>query len=157
MARKILPVDIHPDLTQNRLEAIAELFQSVRDEVIDKREINSGDDAWSIGCRSYSWTRSAISKAALSDLKFIPWLKVLEDKGLYFTFTIGAIPIKFYSGNPEHLPNKTSYFKALEFLARQYAFPGMKDENSFVFRFILENWPISQNRGCHVRTNRHRW
>lgn len=138
MARKILPVDIHPDLTRSRLEAIAELLQSVRDKVINKREINCGDDAWSVGCRAYSWTRSAISEAASTDPKFIPWLKVLEDKGLYFTFTIGAIPIKFYRGSPDHLPNKTSYFKAQEFLARQYAFPSMKEENSFVFRFIIE-------------------
>lgn len=138
MARKILPVDIHSDLTQDRLEAIAELFESVREDVINKREIISGDDSWSVGCRAYSWTRSAITKAASRDPKFIPWLKVLEDKGLYFTFTIGAIPIKFYSGSLDHLPNKTAYFKTQEFLARQYAFPSMKDEDSFVFRFILE-------------------
>lgn len=138
MKKKILPSDIHPDLTEDRLRAIAELIQNQRKDIIDKSEIDRGDNAWSIGCRAYAWTCKAITKAALEDNRFAQWLNVLEAQGLYFTFTIGAIPIKFYRADPENLPGRVSYYRSAEFLARQQAFPFVKNKDNFLFRLIIE-------------------
>lgn len=138
MQKKILPSDVHPDLTEDRLNAIAELIRNQRKDIIGKSEIDRGDNAWSIGCRAYACTCYAITNAASKDDRFAAWLNVLEDQGLYFTFTLGDIPIKFYRGDPENPPGRVSYYRSAEFLARQRAFPFTKNKDNFLFRLIIE-------------------
>jgi len=139
MRKKTIPKDIHPDLTEYRLLKVANLIREQRQDVLYRSERVRGDNSWSIGCRAYSWTCHALNKASLHDHPYSEWLSIVEDKGLYFTFSIGSVPIKFYRGDPNNPPVRASFYTSDEFLARQSAFSfNPKNDQDFVLRLIIE-------------------
>jgi len=62
-----------------------------------------GDNEWSLGCRAYARTCFAIRAAS----KEYPWLTILhESEELRFSFVIGDIPFRFYTGEPDDPPGR---------------------------------------------------
>lgn len=93
----------YPSLTPDRLKTVASIIRDTRNATVFLHEPLEGDTAWSLGCRVYSRTIAKIRSASLE----MPWLRVLpESQNLKFTFSIGRLPIKFYKGDPEDIPDK---------------------------------------------------
>jgi hypothetical protein len=98
------PSDFHPALTEDRLAVAARLLVRGRSDAIARAEPDAGDDAWSIGCRAYSFSRHQVRRAAESGR--FPWLKVL-DGGQHFVFLIEGVPIRFYPGPADNPSTRT--------------------------------------------------
>lgn len=96
--KNLLPWQIHPSLKPERLEFLAALFRDVRHDLSLLHEPSRGDTNWSRGCRAYDRTRYAVAQAAIGEQR--DWLSIVEDDGLHFVFSIGAVPIRFYRGEP---------------------------------------------------------
>jgi hypothetical protein len=95
------PWQNYPDLSKDRLSAVATIIRNVRHGVVLLHEPDEGDGPWSLGCRAYERTCAAIRKAAIN----YSWLRTLpETHTLGFSFAIGAVPFRFYRGNPDEPP-----------------------------------------------------
>ena len=70
------PWDLHPALTEERLSACARLLARGRSDAVAMADPWAGDDAWSIGCRAYSFSRNRLRQAAEGGR--YPWLGVLD-------------------------------------------------------------------------------
>lgn len=93
----------YPSLTLENLAFVATLMRDVRDGAARLHDAEAGDTNWSFGCRVYSRTLVQMRRAAFTT----PWLTVLpETHDLRFTFTIGAVPLKFYKGDADEVPQK---------------------------------------------------
>jgi len=89
------------DCSRKRLSTIADIIRRVRQDVVALHEPENGDGAWSLGCRAYERTCDAIKKAAVT----YEWLTILpETSSLGFSFALGAVPCRFYRGDPEEPP-----------------------------------------------------
>jgi len=139
MKQKTIPSQIHPDLRMDRLTTLKQLIEKQLEDIVDKCEEDRGDNPWSNGCRAYAWICKAIRNASHTNPDCSQWLKVLEDSGLYFTFMIGNVPIKFYTGDIENLPTKITKNSGVEKSVRQGAFPFIiNDDSDFLFRIIID-------------------
>lgn len=96
------PWDLHPALTEERLSACARLLARGRTDAVSMADPWAGDDAWSIGCRAYSFSRNRLRQAAEGGR--YPWLGVL-DATQHFVFLIDGVPVRFFRGDAEE-PNK---------------------------------------------------
>lgn len=56
----------------------------------------AGDDAWSIGCRAYSFSRNRLRRAA--EAGRYAWLGVLDETH-HFVFLIEGVPVRFFRGD----------------------------------------------------------
>lgn len=93
----------YPSLTVDRLTRVASIMRDARDGAALLHDIEAGDSNWSLGCRVYSRIMAGLRR----DTLLTPWLTVLpETHALRFTFTIGAIPVKFYKGVADDVPTK---------------------------------------------------
>jgi len=98
------PWESYPMLALERLVAVGEMMREERDGAAELHNVAAGDSPWSLGCRIYSRTISRIARETLQ----WPWLRVLpESHALRFTFAIGAMPIKFYKGEPDDVPSRS--------------------------------------------------
>lgn len=88
------PSDLHPCLTDDRIDFIGQLIARVRAENLDSAEAR--DDGWSIGCRAHTWVRSEIKSQALTT----SWLNVI-DPSLRFIAAIDNVQFSFYKGMVE--------------------------------------------------------
>jgi len=89
------PSELHPDLTDERIDLIGRLIAKVRLENIESAD--ERDDGWSLGCRAYKWCCSEI--AALSTTT--EWITVVNHT-LKFIFMIGNVEVSFYKGEVEN-------------------------------------------------------
>ena len=120
-----LPWKLHPSLTQERLGIIAGLICSVRHEVALLHEPNKGDTPWSLGCRAYARACFVIAQAA--QFRYREWLRVIEDGGLHFVFTVGGAPLRFYRGLMDESNPRYRIRKLPEIVAQQSAFAFMQE------------------------------
>jgi hypothetical protein len=136
-----LPWQIHPALTAARLRIVAGIFRDVRRETVKVYEPSKGDIAWNIACTAYARTIWAISQAVLRD-ECRGWLSIVDKEGLAFVFGIGGVPIRFYSGDPEHPPERALQKRVTEMEAQYEAFDTMDDPTNDhapdrYFRYII--------------------
>lgn len=97
------PWSKYPPLEEERLIVIANILRTVRHEAVLLHEPGVGDNAWSLGCRVYVRECHAVRAAAQK----YPWLKILDEaEPLRFTFAIGTIPVRFYTGEAEGAPGR---------------------------------------------------
>jgi hypothetical protein len=95
------PWDPYPSLTAERLAIVADKLRKARDGTTKLYDPTGGDTPWSHGCRAH--VRQI--KAVLDSAKEHDWLTILPDsEGLRFTFAIGGVPIRFYRGTPQEIP-----------------------------------------------------
>jgi hypothetical protein len=134
--QNFLPWELNSSLTLERLVTIAKIISNVRRETSLLHDSENGDDSWSLGCRSYSRARHALSQASLR----YDWLRILpESAALRFTFTVGSVPVRFYHGDPEDPPKRYISRTFAEFHQQSLAldFSGSKVLGS-VFRMAYE-------------------
>jgi hypothetical protein len=91
----VKPWDYHPDLTVERLIAVAQLLASGRGRALDRHEPSIGCDAWTLGVEAFNFGRHAINRAA-GEAGF-EWLTV-PDSSRRLQFRMGDVPMRFYRG-----------------------------------------------------------
>ncbi len=97
------PWSKYPDLSRERLSALANIIRRVRREAVALHQAQNGDNEWSLGCRVYVRTCHALTQAA----KEYPWLTILpEPEKLSFSFAVGTIPFRFYRGAADDPPGR---------------------------------------------------
>jgi hypothetical protein len=129
------PPDFHPALTKNRLALAARLLARGRSDAIARAEPGIGDDAWSIGCRAYSFSRHQVRRAAESGR--YPWLSVL-DRTQHFVFLIDGVPVRFYRGLADDPSARTLMQHEIEARQISLAFGGCGETEGLLFRLAIE-------------------
>lgn len=128
------PWECHPDLTEERLRLLAKFFADTASEVAGEHSPESGDDAWSLGCRRNAWWRNRMLDIVQSGTW--PWLQVIcPTKG--FVFAIGDVPMRFYRGRSETPPMNTLAHRADELRQLTIAF-GDSDYRVFKWRVSID-------------------
>ncbi|MCC7105934.1 MAG: hypothetical protein IT307_12390, partial [Chloroflexi bacterium] len=92
-------------------------------------------DAWSIGCRAYSFSRHQVRAAA--ETGRYPWLKVL-DGTQHFVFLIDGVPVRFYRGDAEEPTRRTLRQQEIEAEQLSLAFSGADAATGLMFRLAVE-------------------
>lgn len=130
------PSDCHPDLQADRLLALAQFFASTRSAVVALHDPLSGDDGWSLGCRSFSrWKNLLLNKAQSGEW---PWLGIINPK-MGFVFSIGSVPVRFYRGSMLKPPFRTLASTAQELRQMSLAFPAAEEHyRDLKWRFAIE-------------------
>lgn len=127
------PWDLHPSLTEERLAAAARLLVRGRADALAMADPWAGDDAWSIGCRAYSFSRNQVRRAAESGR--FPWLSVLDETH-HFVFVIDGVPVRFFRGDADDPTKRT--LRQQEGEAQQLALALGGDAEGLMFRLALE-------------------
>lgn len=128
------PWDLHPALTEERLSAAARLLARGRADALALADPWAGDDAWSIGCRAYSFSRHQVANAARSGR--FPWLKVLDETH-HFVFLVDGVPVRFFRGDAEDPTKRT--LRQQETEAQQLALAlGSEGTEGLMFRLAVE-------------------
>lgn len=136
-APRRLPWELHPSLTEERLIAAARLLARGRADAIAFADPWAGDDAWSIGCRAYAFSKHQLSRAAEGGR--YPWLRVLDETH-HFVFLIEGVPVRFYRGDAEDPSRRT--LRQQESEAEQLALAlGSDGAEGLMFRFAVETEP----------------
>jgi len=112
------PTDIHPGLQEERLVIIGQLITAARHAAVSDHKPSEGDNNWVLGCRCYAWACHGVRRATE---RYPEWLTIIED-GLHFVFGIGGVPLRFYRGEPDDVPERTMSVNLPELRARQDAF-----------------------------------
>lgn len=111
------PSDIHPCLTDERIDQIGHLISGVRAENLESADHR--DNGWSLGCRAHAWICSEISTLATTT----SWLNIV-DPSLRFIGKIGSVEFSFYKGMADK-PKSNIYTRA-------QSHPELR-QNSFLF------------------------
>lgn len=128
------PWDLHPALSEERLTAAARLLARGRSDALAMADPWAGDDAWSIGCRAYSFSRHQVANAARSGR--FPWLKVLDETH-HFVFLVDGVPVRFFRGDAEDPSKRT--MRQQESEAQQLALAlGSEGTEGLMFRLAVE-------------------
>jgi hypothetical protein len=99
----IKPWEINPNLSKERIIAIANLITDVRAEVIERHDTELGDSPLSLGIRNYECCRNRIIMTAIEGSH--DWLSIQTATGR-FTFRLGKTPVRFVRNDPEQLPSE---------------------------------------------------
>ncbi|MBI0539677.1 hypothetical protein D9599_29700, partial [Roseomonas sp. KE2513] len=119
-----LPWNLHPALTEERITACTRLLARGPTDALAMADSRAGDDAWSIGCRAYSFSRNRLRWAA--EAGRYPWLGVLDETH-HFVFLIEGVPVRFFRGDAEEPSKRT--LRQQESEAQQLALAlGSEDE-----------------------------
>lgn len=93
----------YPSLTLEHLTFVAGVMRAARDGAVQLHDADAGDNNWSLGCRVYSRIMAQLRRES----QITPWLTVLpETQALRFTFAVGSVPLKFYKGDADDVPQK---------------------------------------------------
>ncbi|MGI4829833.1 MAG: hypothetical protein ACRYFU_16805 [Janthinobacterium lividum] len=93
----------YPDLTEDRLVAVANEIRHVRSECVMLHRPEDGDGNWCLSCRVYERTFRTITRLSSE----LDWLKINSElNALQFSFRIGSVPLRFYKGRPKDPPSR---------------------------------------------------
>jgi hypothetical protein len=129
------PWDLHPALTGERLSACARLLARGRADAVAMADPWAGDDAWSIGCRAYSFSRNRLRQAAEGGR--YPWLSVL-DATHHFVFLVDGVPVRFFRGDAEEPTKRTLRQQETEAQQLALALGGAETAEGLMFRLAVE-------------------
>jgi hypothetical protein len=133
-----LPWDLHPSLTAERLSACARLLARGRADALALADPWAGDDAWSIGCRAYSFSRNRLRQAAEGGRW--AWLGVLDETH-HFVFMIEGVPVRFFRGDAEEPTKRTLRQQETEAQQLALALGGAGSAEGLMFRLAVETEP----------------
>ncbi|TPG41879.1 hypothetical protein EAH89_28560 [Roseomonas nepalensis] len=133
--RARLPWDLHPALTEERITACARLLARGRTDALAMADSWAGDDAWSIGCRAYSFSRNRLRRAA--EAGRYPWLGVLDETH-HFVFLIEGVPVRFFRGDAEEPSKRTLRQQESEAQQLALALGGNDAAEGLMFRLAVE-------------------
>jgi hypothetical protein len=130
----VLPWEIHPALSEDRLRACALLLAHARRDAVRLASPELGDDTWSIGCRAYAFGRQRLQRAA--ERGTYNWLTVL-DQSHHFVFLIENVPVRFFRGSADDPTSRTLRRQIIE--AQQITMAlGREKAEGLVFRLAIE-------------------
>lgn len=129
------PWDLHPALTEERLSACARLLARGRADAVAMADPWAGDDAWSIGCRAYSFSRNRLRQAAEGGR--YPWLGVLDETH-HFVFMIEGVPVRFFRGDAEEPSKRTLRQQESEAEQLALALGDVGSAEGLMFRLAVE-------------------
>ncbi len=133
-ASQVLPWEIHPALTAERLRFCARLLTNARRDAVRLASPELGDDSWSVGCRAYAFGKQRLQRTAES--RTHSWLTVL-DQSHHFVFLIGNVPVRFFRGAADEPTARTLRRQVIE--AEQLTLAlGKEQAEGLVFRMALE-------------------
>lgn len=141
MSNHMTPWDFHPDLTEDRLMRLAQFFANTRRELISLHDRTKGDDAWSLGCRGFSWWRNRL--LAIANTDEWAWLSIINP-GKRFIFGIGAVPVRFYRGHINRPPMGTLADSFDELRQLSLAFPDTPNLRDLKWRFAIETGHLGE-------------
>jgi hypothetical protein len=125
------PSTFHPDLTDERLSAIAAKMLDVRYLTIQQMDTEY-DDNYTRECPVYGRTRKMLILLAKS--KKLPWLGI-KCMGMGVNISIGNVACKFFRDDLEN-PEKAGFFKRDDFLC---LFEEDEQDNvPVLWRFVIE-------------------
>jgi hypothetical protein len=128
------PWELHPALTAERLQTCARLLANARRDALLMASEEMGDDAWSVGCRAFAFSRHRLRRTA--EAGHYPWLRILDESHL-FVFLIEEVPVRFYRGPADDPTNRTLRRQQVE--AQQLSLAlGEDAEEGLLFRFAVE-------------------
>jgi hypothetical protein len=128
------PWDLHPALTEERLSAAARLLARGRADALAMADPWAGDDAWSVGCRAYAFSKHQLARAA--DSGRFPWLGILDETH-HFVFLVEGVPVRFFRGDAEDPTKRT--LRQQEGEAQQLALAlGDGAADGLMFRLAVE-------------------
>lgn len=130
------PSDVHPDLTDERLQSLANFFATTRSSVAALHDPLAGDDAWALGCRGFArWRNLLLSKFQSGEWA---WLRVINPSK-HFIFAIGNVPVRFYRGKSTRAPSRTLIQSAQELAQLSLAFSLEESQyRNLNWRFAIE-------------------
>jgi len=132
---KTFPWDYHPDLTEERLVAIAKLIADGRQTAVELFDEEAGDNGWTLGCRAFQFGRIRILRAV--DKETYPWLDVI-DRTFQLIFTIGEVPVRIYRGEAEEPTNRTQRQSLNELRQLSFSFDECEEGRELAYRFAVE-------------------
>jgi hypothetical protein len=127
-----MPWDYHADLAHHRLQLVAKLLRDTRRETLALHDPGAGDTAWSLGCRVYARSTEMLVRAAE---ELWPWFSIVQSN-LEFIFKIGAVPLRFYHGDPDH--PEPARFQAVAAEMRQLGLAFGDARSDLVWRIVVE-------------------
>lgn len=128
------PWHFHPDLTEERLVAVAQLIASGRDAALEIYDPERGFNGWLLGCCAYQFGRVRIERAV--EERQLPWLG-LSRGTRHFIFQIGAVPVRFYRDDPDDPSEKV--LQQSEYESRQMSLAlGDEGRGADSFRLIVQ-------------------
>jgi hypothetical protein len=130
-----LPWDLHLALTDERLAACARLLARGRADAVALADPWAGDDAWSIGCRAYSFSRNRLRQAAQGGR--YPWLGVLDETH-HFVFLIDGVPVRFFRGDAGEPSKRTLRQQESEAQQLALALGDAGASDGLMFRLAVE-------------------
>ena len=136
------PWDLHPALTEERLAAAARLLARGRADALAHADPWMGDDAWSIGCRAYAFSKHQLARAAESGR--YPWLGILDETH-HFVFLVDGVPVRFFRGDADDPSKRT--LRQQESETEQLALAlGGNDAEGLMFRLAVETGDAGEVR-----------
>ena len=133
-ASQVLPWEIHPALTAERLRFCARLLANARRDAVRMASPEMGDDSWSVGCRAYAFGKQRLQRTA--EGRTHNWLTVL-DQSHHFVFLIENVPVRFFRGAADEPTVRTLRRQVIE--AEQLTMAlGKERAEGLVFRMALE-------------------
>ncbi len=133
-ASRVLPWEIHPALTDERLRFCARLLANARRDAVRMASPEMGDDSWSVGCRAYAFGKQRLQRTA--EARTCDWLTVL-DGSHHFVFLIENVPVRFFRGAADEPTARTLRRQVIE--AEQLSLAlGREQAEGLVFRMALE-------------------
>jgi len=130
------PWDFNPDLSFDRLSIVANTIREAIEAVLERREPEMGDDGYAIGTRAFSWQKTAIEKLVVSEKH--PWLGIVSGNN-EFVFRIGAVPVRFFSGDHDKPHKRTARQTFAEFLQPSLDLAGTGYKSTdLIWRFVVE-------------------
>ena len=131
------PWEFHPDLTEGRLVAVAQLIASGRDAALEIYDPVRGFNGWLLGCCAYQFGRVRIERAV--EEQSLPWLGISRGTR-HFIFQIGAVPVRFYRDDPDDPSEKV--LQQSEFESKQLSLAlGDEGDGADSFRLIVQTGP----------------
>jgi hypothetical protein len=142
MSDNLKPWDCHPDLTEERLEQLAQFFASTRRELMSLYDRHKGDDPWSLGCRGFSWWKNRLM--TLANTNEWQWLSIISPTKR-FIFGIGDVPVRFYRGRISRPPEGTLASSFDELRQLSLAFPNDSHFRDLKWRFAIETGTLGES------------
>lgn len=128
------PWNLHPDLTEERLVAVAQLIASGRDAALEIYDPDRGFNGWLLGCCAYQFGRHRIERAV--DEAAFSWLSLARGTR-HFIFQIGSAPVRFYRDDPDDPSDKV--LRQSGFEAQQLSLSlGDEMAEGMSFRLVVE-------------------
>lgn len=135
------PSEFHAGLTEQRIQAVAQVILNARTACLEHHDEISGDTNWSYGCRARDWTRQALRTAA-EDGQY-DFLSIIEDNGQKFVIGIAGIPVKFFKDDAEEPAARVFKRSASELdQLLLFKFDGIDTPEDVAWRLCIDINPI---------------